>query len=257
MTGAAIRIPRSFYMRGALAVARDLPGMYLFRRIGGTTLAGRIVEVEAYLGSRDPASHAYRGMTPRNEVMFRGGGRLYVYFTYGMHFCCNVVAGPPGSGLAVLIRAVEPVAGIDVMTRLRSRDGRRRRMHDLCSGPGKLCQAFGITGSDNGTDLCGDQIWLAGRGTGAKGRLARSVRIGISRGREFPWRFYLRDNPFVSHTGGAARRAGGAHVTSGGPAHPGTPRQAESPSSSPPSSSAGGSRRRRRRPHRRRSSPGG
>ncbi|HUI11068.1 MAG TPA: DNA-3-methyladenine glycosylase [Bacteroidota bacterium] len=194
-----IRLPRSFYLRGALAVARDLPGMYLFRRIGDATLAGRIVEVEAYLGSRDPASHAYRGMTPRNEVMFGGGGHLYVYFTYGMHFCCNVVAGGAGSGLAVLIRAAEPVAGIDAMTRLRSTDGRTRNLHDLCSGPGKLCQAFGIRREENGTDLCGETIWIAEeRGRRVKPRVARSRRIGISHGKEHLWRFHLRDDPFVS-----------------------------------------------------------
>ena len=186
-------------MRGALAVARDLPGKYLIRRLRGTTLAGRIVEVEAYLGSRDPASHAYRGMTPRNEVMFHGGGHLYVYFTYGMHFCCNVVAGRAGSGLAVLVRAVEPVAGIEVMTRRRSADGKERGLHDLCSGPGKLCQAFGIGREENGTDLCGETIWIGEeRGGTVKLRVARSERIGISHGKEHPWRFYLRDNPFVS-----------------------------------------------------------
>jgi len=194
-----VRLPRSFYLRGALAVARDLPGTYLFRRLGGRTLAGRIVEVEAYLGSRDPASHAYRGVTPRNEVMFRGGGHLYVYFTYGMHFCCNVVAGGPGSGLAVLIRAVEPLAGIDVMTRLRSGDGRQRDIHDLCSGPGKLCQAFGIARAENGADLCGGTIWIAReQRRGPRPPLARSERIGISSGKEHLWRFYLRDDPFVS-----------------------------------------------------------
>ncbi|HTO93523.1 MAG TPA: DNA-3-methyladenine glycosylase [Bacteroidota bacterium] len=192
-------LPRSFYLRGALAVARDLPGKYLIRRLKGTMLAGRIVEVEAYLGSRDPASHAYRGMTPRNEVMFSGGGHLYVYFTYGMHFCCNVVAGPEGSGLAVLLRAVEPVAGMDTMMRLRSSDGRTRKIRDLCSGPGKLCQAFGIGREENGTDLCGRAIWIGEeRGGVRKLPIARSRRIGISSGREHLWRFYLKDNPFVS-----------------------------------------------------------
>ena len=131
--------------------------------------------------------------------MFRGGGHLYVYFTYGMHFCCNVVAGRVGSGLAVLIRAVEPVAGIDVMTRYRSSDGRPRRLHDLCSGPGKLCQAFGIGREENGTDLCGETIWIGReRGVTRKPGIARSRRIGISRGQEHLWRFTLRENPFVS-----------------------------------------------------------
>ena len=163
-------------------------------------LIGRIVEVEAYLGSRDPASHAYRGMTSRNEVMFSGGGHLYVYFTYGMHFCSNVVTGGEGSGRAVLIRAVEPLRGIHMMRDLRSA-GRTRRYagRELCSGPGKLCQAFGMAREENGTDLCGESIWLARRrGESPPRRIMRSTRIGITRGREHPWRFFLKDNPFVS-----------------------------------------------------------
>lgn len=195
-----VRLPRTFYLRPTLTVARDLPGRYLVRRLGSATLIGRIVEVEAYLGSRDPASHAYRGMTPRNEVMFAGGGRLYVYFTYGMHFCCNVVTGPEGRGEAVLIRAAEPLEGIETMTALRSAgDGRRRTEVELCSGPGKLCQAFGITRTENGTDLCGDTIWLArGRRVHPPPPVSRSVRIGISSGKEHHWRFFLENNPFVS-----------------------------------------------------------
>ena len=195
-----ILLPRSFYLRPALTVARDLPGRYFFRRLGRRLLAGRIVEVEAYLGSRDPASHAYRGMTRRNEVMFGEGGHLYVYFTYGMHFCCNVVTGRKGEGSAVLIRAAEPVEGRRAMAVFRSAgDGRRRTDLELCSGPGKLCQAFAIARSENGTDLCGDTIWLARkRGESPPGGIMRSTRIGITGGREHRWRFYLKDNPYVS-----------------------------------------------------------
>jgi len=198
--GTYIRLPRAFYTRPALTVARDLPGKYLIRRLGRRLLAGRIVEVEAYLGSRDPASHAFRGMTPRNRVMFGGGGLLYVYFTYGMHFCCNVVTGFEGEGNAVLIRAAEPVEGIGAMTVLRSAgDGRRRSPLELCSGPGKLCQAFGIARPENGADLCGDTIWLARRrGESPPRAIMNSTRIGITRGREHRWRFYLKNNPFVS-----------------------------------------------------------
>ncbi len=193
-------LPRAFYIRPTLAVARDLPGMIIFRTLGRSLMAARIVEVEAYLGGRDPASHAYRGMTPRNEVMFGEGGRLYVYFTYGMHFCCNVVTEGSGKGCAVLLRAAEPLEGIEAMTSLRSeRDGRRRDVRDLCSGPGKLCQALGIGREENGTDLCENKIWIAReRGAVAPRRIMRSERIGISRGREHKWRFFLKDNPFVS-----------------------------------------------------------
>jgi DNA-3-methyladenine glycosylase len=195
-----IRLPRTFYLRPTLTVARDLPGRYLLRRLGSTTFIGRIVEVEAYLGSRDPASHTYRGMTPRNEVMFSGGGHLYVYFTYGMHHCSNVVTEGEGMGCAVLLRAVEPLGGTERMRDLRSAG--RTRVHadnELCSGPGKLCQAFGIGRPENGTDLCGDTIWLARkRGESSPRRIMRSTRIGITQGREHPWRFFLKDNPFVS-----------------------------------------------------------
>ena len=172
----------------------------MFRRLGRRLFVGRIVEVEAYLGERDPASHAYRGITPRNEVMFGEGGHLYVYFTYGMHFCSNVVTEGEGKGRAVLIRALEPLGGIDAMLDLRSA-GRTRPCTDgeLCSGPGKLCQAFGIARSENGTDLCGDTIWLArNRGESTPLTIMRSTRIGITRGQEHTWRFFLKDNPFVS-----------------------------------------------------------
>jgi DNA-3-methyladenine glycosylase len=195
-----IRLPRAFYVRSTLTVARDLPGRYILRRLGRRLFVGRIVEVEAYLGERDPASHAYRGMTPRNAVMFGEGGHLYVYFTYGMHFCSNVVTGPQGEGRAVLIRAAEPLEGVEAMTALRSAgDGRRRTAVELCSGPAKLCQAFGIARRENGTDLCGDTIWLARkRGESPPRTIMRSTRIGITSGREHHWRFYLKDNPFVS-----------------------------------------------------------
>lgn len=195
-----IRLPRTFYLRPTLTIARDLPGKYLVRRLGSTTFIGRIVEVEAYLGSRDPASHTYRGMTPRNEVMFSGGGHLYVYFTYGMHYCANVVTGPAGRGHAVLLRAAEPVNGVEVMRSLRT-DGGKRQVpeRDICRGPARLCQALGIALQENGTDLCGDSIWLAKMPAAeATGRITRSTRIGISSGREHLWRFYLKGNPFVS-----------------------------------------------------------
>ncbi|HUN66387.1 MAG TPA: DNA-3-methyladenine glycosylase [Bacteroidota bacterium] len=190
-------LPRSFYLRPTLLVAPDLLGRCLVRRYRNTLLAGTIVEVEAYLGRRDPASHSYRGKTERNSVMFGTGGHLYVYFTYGMHFCCNVVTEEEGNGCAVLIRALEPLEGLPVMRKLR---GAPAAGDDrlLTNGPAKLCQAFGIGRADNGADLAGDRIYLT-RGTPVAGRaVVTSPRIGISEGKEFPFRFYIRGNRFVS-----------------------------------------------------------
>jgi DNA-3-methyladenine glycosylase len=208
-------LPRAFYLRPTLTVAHDLLGKYLVRRTGNRLLAVRIVEVEAYLGARDPASHAYRGRTPRNEVMFRAGGVLYVYFTYGMHYCCNVVTEGEGKGAAVLLRGGEPVAGADEMAR-------RRRTSEpglLCSGPARLCQAMGIGREENGTDLCGDEIWIGaalpvatrrseegqrprspgpGIRDGGEISVGRSTRIGVRRGTRQRWRFFIRGNPHVS-----------------------------------------------------------
>lgn len=191
-----LKLPRSFYLRPTLTVAKDLIGCVLVRHIGRRIVAGRIVEVEAYRGEKDPASHAYRGKTKRNEVMFRNGGYLYVYFTYGMHFCCNVVTEDEGLGRAVLIRAVEPLAGIAVMR--KNRPGIETD-HDLCNGPAKLCQAFAIDRKDNGTDLCGNAIYIAHDPTSPRKIIvARSTRVGISAGREKQWRFFEKGNPCVS-----------------------------------------------------------
>jgi DNA-3-methyladenine glycosylase len=172
-------------------------GKYLVRRLRGRHLIGKIVEVEGYLGERDPASHAFRHRTPRNEVMFWAGGHLYVYFTYGMHFCSNVVAGPEGRGHAVLIRALEPCIGIGVMRRNRGLpDG---KLTQLLSGPAKICQALEIARRENGTDLCGNEIWIASEpGHSSSAHVARSTRVGVTDGREQRWRFFFRENPFVS-----------------------------------------------------------
>ena len=163
---------------------------------------GRIVEVEAYHGANDPASHAYRGLTSRTAVMFGPAGFLYVYFTYGMHWCANVVCGPDGEAAAVLVRALEPVEGIDDMRRARPA---ARHERDLCNGPAKLCQALGITGSDNGTDLLahagepgGVPVRLADDGTPPPSRPARGTRIGIKEATDKRWRFWVRENRFVS-----------------------------------------------------------
>jgi DNA-3-methyladenine glycosylase len=184
-------LPRSYYLRPAITVARQLLGQTLVRRVGRQILAGRIIEVEAYLGSKDPASHAYRGRTQRNDVMFWAGGHLYVYFTYGMHFCANVVTGSEGIGNAVLLRALEPLDGVRIMAENRKRDV--SQIGDLCSGPAKLCQAFGITRSENGTDLCGRSIWIES-GTLSRRSFAieATPRVGISQGKDALLRFVMR-----------------------------------------------------------------
>jgi DNA-3-methyladenine glycosylase len=170
--------------------------------------SGRIVEVEAYHGALDAASHAFRGRTPRNEVMFGPPGFLYVYFTYGMHWCANVVCGPEGEAAAVLVRALEPLTGLEAMRAARPA---ARRDRDLCNGPAKLCQALGITGEQNGTDLLRPgraaraatgsgpgAVRLLSDGTPPPARPARGVRIGISAAADKPWRFWVRGSPFVS-----------------------------------------------------------
>ncbi len=200
------KLPRSFYLQPTLRVARQLLGMYLVRKQRNKLLVGRIVEVEAYLGEQDPASHAYKGMTERNEVMFWQGGHLYVYFIYGMHYCCNVVTERKGVGHAILLRAAEPVAGIDTMARNRGvRLNSDRDLERLCSGPARLCQAFDIGRKENGTDLCGSKIWIAASTVVTPAhRIGRSSRVGIARAVDHPWRFFIRSSRCVS-TGKPAR----------------------------------------------------
>lgn len=154
------------------------------------------MEVEAYLGEDDPASHSYRGRTPRNDVMFRTGGHLYVYFTYGMHHCANVVTEREGVGHAVLLRALEPISGTVTMARLRGKTP--SRPGDLCGGPAKLCKALALDRRHNGTDLCGNVVWICRDPAAPRIRIGRSVRIGISQGVRSPWRFFDRDSPYLS-----------------------------------------------------------
>jgi DNA-3-methyladenine glycosylase len=193
----AHKLLREFYLRPTLSVARDLLGKLLVRRVRSTLLVGRIVETEAYRGSTDPASHAFKGQTERNAVMFREGGHLYVYFTYGMHFCANVVTEREGKAGAVLIRALEPIEGIETMA--RARDLSVSDLRNLCSGPAKMCQALRIRRKENGTDLCGDTIWIAEPATKEKRlRIARTRRIGISEAKEHLWRFTIAGSLFLS-----------------------------------------------------------
>jgi DNA-3-methyladenine glycosylase len=186
------RLPRSFYARDAREVAPDLLGHVLVRASpDGTRTAARIVEVEAY-GPDDPASHAFRGMTSRNAVMFGPPGHLYVYFTYGMHHCLNAVTGRTGEGNAVLLRAAEPLEGVDEMASRRGRD----RIQDLCSGPGRLAQALGVARAENGTDLVtGGTLWVE-RGSRSE-PIGAGIRVGVHETTR-PWRYWLEGNAFVS-----------------------------------------------------------
>jgi DNA-3-methyladenine glycosylase len=199
------RLQRSFFARPSPDVAPDLLGCVLVRRCAdGTLLAARIVETEAYQED-DPASHSYRGRTPRNAVMFGPAGHLYVYFTYGMHFCMNVVTGAEGVGSAVLLRAAEPLDGLGEMTQLRG--GRPPR--ELCSGPARLCAAFGIDRSDDGTDLVrGGTIWVESRDEVGAGPITAGVRVGVTAGLDRAWRFWVDGDPWVSRgRAGPARPA--------------------------------------------------
>ncbi len=187
------KLNRRFYNRPTLRVARELLGKYFIVRKDGFSLSGKIVETEAYIGFKDPASHAFRGKTPRNQVMFGEPGFAYVYLTYGMHNCLNLVTEENGHPAAVLIRALEPLEGIELMKTRRRRD----KLTDLASGPGKLCQALDVDRRLNGADLCGNLIWVEDRGEVVKG-IARSSRIGVTEGREKKWRFFIKGNEYVS-----------------------------------------------------------
>jgi DNA-3-methyladenine glycosylase len=192
------KLPRSFYLRPTLVVARDLLGKLIVRKTPAALLTGMIVEVEAYLGERDPASHAFKGKTRRNEVMFRTGGHLYVYFTYGMHYCANVVTGKEGMGRAVLLRAIAPLQGVSVMQKNRNHWSRPLKEHELTNGPAKLCEAFGIDRRHDGINLLGDEIFITEGNTIRPSFIGSSPRIGISKAVHHKWRFFLRENPWVS-----------------------------------------------------------
>ena len=189
------RLPRSFFERPATEVAPALLGCMLVRIMDdGVRLVARLVEAEAY-EEGDPASHAFRGRTRRNEVMFGPPGHLYVYFTYGMHFCSNVVAREAGRGSAVLLRAAEPLEGLEAMASNRGRDAPRL----LCSGPARLTQAFGISGAHNGVDLARDPFLYVLSGEPPPARaIARSTRVGVNVGIDRRWRYFEKGSPFVS-----------------------------------------------------------
>lgn len=195
-TEGLVPLPRTFYSQPTTDVARELIGKTLARRTAEGVTAGVIVEVEAYVAAVDPAAHAYRGLTRRNQSMFGPPGHAYVYFIYGMHVCLNVVTEPAGEAAAVLIRAVEPKEGLNLMRRRR---GAHVSDRDLCRGPGRLCQAFAIGLDLDGTDLAGPSLWIAHTPEQGHARqIAISPRIGITRATDLPWRFYVPGSRFVS-----------------------------------------------------------
>jgi DNA-3-methyladenine glycosylase len=190
---AATVLARAFYRRDPRAVAPELLGKVL---VAGDR-SGRIVEVEAYCGAEDPGSHAFRGMTRRNATMFGPPGHLYVYFTYGMHWCANAVCGDEGEGIAVLLRALAPLDGVELMWSARPA---ARAERDLCSGPAKLCQALGLDGSHDGVDLVEGEggVTIVDDGTPPPVVPEVGTRIGLSSGVDLPWRWWVPDDPNVS-----------------------------------------------------------
>jgi DNA-3-methyladenine glycosylase len=202
--------PRRFYDRPTLEVARELLGLVLVHNRRGVVTSGVIVEVEAYIGEADPACHAAPGPTARNAPLYGVPGHAYVYLNYGIHCLMNVVTESHGSPAAVLIRALDPLGGIDVMRRRRARamKGRGRMpnasavpAHEICRGPGNLTMAMGITLAENRLDLRGDRLYVEDRGIAA-GEIAWGPRIGIRVGTESPWRAWIKSHPAVS--GGSA-----------------------------------------------------
>ncbi len=182
----ARKLSREFYAPGVLSIARDLIGMHLVHNDAGTLRVGRIVETEAYMGPKDLAAHSAKGRTARTEVMFGPPGHAYVYFIYGFWYCLNIVTAAEGVPHAVLLRALEPVSGLE----------------DKTWGPGLLCRAMNINKRLNGADLLGDELWLERPPRGAaRPRISRATRIGVDYAGEWakrPWRFFDRDSPYVS-----------------------------------------------------------
>lgn len=200
------KVPREFYTRiDTLQIAQDLLGKLLVVPSAyGERVSGMIVETEAYLGGQDKAAHSYNNRrTNRNEITYAEGGKVYVFFVYGMYFQLNFVTNARGEPHVVLIRAVEPVEGVEIMRerRLQKKPDAKMPNKNLASGPGKLCIAFAIDRNLNGADLLDDKIWLEDFRTFSKDEISSGKRIGIDYAEEFvekPWRFWVKDNIFVS-----------------------------------------------------------
>ena len=188
-----------FFRQDTVELARKLLGCLLVHRTPDGIAGGMIVEAEAYVGAIDKACHAYRNRSERTEIMYHDGGYAYVYFIYGMHYCFNVVTGPEGEGNAVLIRALEPVIGLELMRKRR----RMNQLRNLCSGPGKVCQALAITKNEYGLDLCAadSPLRLIRYRHISDAQSVATPRINVAYAEEaaaWPWRFYVKNSPYVS-----------------------------------------------------------
>ena len=191
-----MKLPREFYVRDGLTVARELIGKKLVTRLPDGLTSGIIVETEAYMGAIDAAAHSYRGLTERTRIFFGDGGFVYVYLIYGRNLCTNVVANVAGVPEAVLIRALEPVDGVELMKLRRGKNN----LCDLCSGPGKLSQALGVTKNFYGADLCGDEIFIE-PAENFQATVTATRRINVDyagAAAEYPWRFIAAGNKFLS-----------------------------------------------------------
>lgn len=197
-----MKVERSFYERETLIVAQDLLGCFLVHRSLNVEISGRIVETEAYLGNHDKAAHSYSGRhTPRMDPLYKRGGFAYIYQLHGYNYCFNVVTEKAEVPQAVLIRALEPIKGLELMTQHRRIDLSSGKLRNLTNGPSKLCQALGIDTSLNGIDLCGDKVFIT-KGDDLKQQVMVTPRINIDyaeEDRNKPWRFFIKGNEFVSH----------------------------------------------------------
>ncbi|PID56965.1 MAG: 3-methyladenine DNA glycosylase [Ignavibacteriae bacterium] len=196
------KLKKEFYIQDNLTVAKLLLGkIFVYNNpITKKILSGKIVEVEAYDGNLDEAAHTYIGKTERNKIMFNEGGFLYVYFIYGIHFCANIVTGNKNHGTAVLLRAMEPKEGIKEFSlnkygRIKISD---KEKINLLNGPAKICKAFGIDRSFNSTDLTSDKIYLLDAPKIEEKEIIATTRIGIKKSTELPWRFYIKNNRYIS-----------------------------------------------------------
>ena len=194
----ARKLTKSFFEQPTLKVAENLLDKFLVVQREGKRVAGKIVETEAYIGEDDLACHASKGRTNRSEILYRKAGTVYVYLVYGMYYCLNIVTERENFPSAVLIRAIEPIEGIDLMKKRRNTNISR----NLASGPGKLCMAFGINKKLNGENVFGKDIWIEDRGEDESPKnIISAPRVGVDYAKHcknLPWRFYIKDNQFIS-----------------------------------------------------------